>query len=106
MRRELDARFLVIMWGGVSRSPRPGGIRPDSPDRPRAEFGDAMPGRSRVPVPVMMEVRRPAGLRALTKQLAKLLRQASEVGIPDASRVMHVANPDATGSAIIRFLDG
>lgn len=36
----------------------------------------------------------------------RLLPDVQEVEIPDASHVMHVANPDATASAVIRFLAG
>ncbi|GAC1642528.1 MAG: hypothetical protein NVS9B11_11110 [Candidatus Dormibacteraceae bacterium] len=59
-----------------------------------------------VPTLVMTGQHSPAGLRVLAKELAALLPQAQEVEIPNASHVMHVANPEAAGNAILRFLAG
>lgn len=59
-----------------------------------------------VPTLVMTGQHSPAGLRVLAKELAALLPNAQEVEIANASHVMHVANPEASGNAIIRFLAG
>ncbi len=60
----------------------------------------------RVPALVMTGEHSPAGLKLLARELARLLPAAQEVEIRNASHVMHVANPEATAKAIIRFLAG
>jgi pimeloyl-ACP methyl ester carboxylesterase len=59
----------------------------------------------RVPTLVMTGQQSPSGLRALAKELARLLPKAVEVEIPNASHVMHVANPEATIAATVGFLN-
>lgn len=58
----------------------------------------------RVPTLVMTGQQSPVGLRVLAKEIAASLPQAQEVEIPNASHVMHVANPEAATNAILRFL--
>ena len=56
------------------------------------------------PALVMTGEHSPTGLRVLARELARLLPQAEEVEIPNASHIMHVANPEATAAATLSFL--
>ena len=57
------------------------------------------------PVLVMTGEHSPNGLKTLAKELAKLLPNAEEFDVPNASHVMHVANPDAAAKATLGFLE-
>jgi len=58
----------------------------------------------RVPTLVMTGEHSPAALKLMAKELARLLPRSEQIDIPNASHVMHVANPTATSEAILRFL--
>lgn len=60
----------------------------------------------RVPTLVMTGQQSPAGLRVLSAELARQLPDVRTVEIPNASHAMHLANPDATVTAIEAFLGG
>lgn len=56
------------------------------------------------PALVMKGERSPAALKVMADELAKLLPAARTVEIPRASHIMHVANPEATATAILDFV--
>lgn len=69
-----------------------------------APFTPADARSIRIPILVMTGQHSPAALRVLSAELARHLPNARMVEIPNASHVMHLANPGATIRAIDGFL--